>query len=67
MKKKNPRKKPRVEGEDRLGRGPKSPHGELRSSHVLNLGFKLRPLMIGVHGGVGLEFGWGTFFLGNAD
>ena len=57
---KNPRKKP--EGDDRLGRGPKSesPHGELHSSHVLarNLGFKLGPLMIGVRIGLGPEFGW---------
>jgi len=33
--KKNPRKKP--EGENRLSRGPKYPHGEVRSSQVLNL------------------------------
>ena len=28
--------KEKPEGENRLSRGPKSSHGELRSSHVLN-------------------------------
>ena len=37
--KKDPRKKP--QRENRLGRGPKFPHGKLHLSHVLTLGFKL--------------------------
>jgi len=41
----NPQKKKiqekKLEGENRLGLGPKFSHGELRSSHVLNLGFEL--------------------------
>jgi len=52
----NLRKNP--EGKNRLDRGPKPPHGELRSSHVQNLVFKFRPLMIGVYVGMGPEVGW---------
>jgi len=39
--KKKSKKKTEGLGENRLGRGPKFPYGELRSYYVLNLGFKL--------------------------
>jgi len=43
QKKKSNEKNP--EGRSCLGRGPKFPYGELRSSYVLNLGLRLRPVM----------------------
>jgi len=42
-KKKSKKKNP--EGRSCLGRGLKFPNGELRSSYVLNLGLRLRPVM----------------------
>jgi len=61
----NPHKKriheKRPEGENLLGRGHKSPHGELCSSHALNLGLKLWPLMTMCACGCGAGIWMGVF------
>ena len=63
--KKNPKKSPKERPV--WVRGPSPPMAD----HVLDLVFKLRPLIIGVHVGVDSEFGVrvfrGTFFLGSPE
>ena len=49
----SPVKSKNPEGENRLGQGPKYPPWR---TTVLNLDFQPRPLVIGAHVGVGLEF-----------
>ena len=61
--KKKKSKKKNPEGRSCLGRGHKFPHGEPRSSYVLKLGLRRRPVM-NRYVGVGSECRWECMEIG---